>query len=243
MFWHTCHKETRLARLPRFAVPGQPQHVIQRGNNRTPCFNATSDYRAYHGFLQEACAEHSCVVHAYVLMTNHVHLLMTPSTTGAVGKVMQSVGRRYVGRFNSIYQRTGTLWEGRYRATVVDRERYLFACYRYIELNPIRAGLAEYPRDYRWSSYSANAHGAPDDLVTPHDEYIALGKTARERQTAYRALFATALSERLLSEIRLATNKAWALGGRPFRVQLASRGARRPQPMWAGRLSTSADDP
>ena len=232
-----------MARLPRFAAPGQPQHVIQRGNNRTPCFNAISDYRAYRGFLEDACAEHQCAVHAYVLMTNHVHLLVTPEKHGGVGKVMQSVGRRYVGRFNSVYQRTGTLWEGRYRATVVDDQAYLFACYRYIELNPMRAGLAEYPRDYRWSSYSANAHGAPDHLVTPHAEFVALGSHAEERQAAYRAMFATELSERMLTEIRLATNKAWALGKTPFRVHLARHGIRRPQPIWAGRLPSMTENP
>src|SRR5574338_761094 len=205
-----------LARLPRFAALGLPHHVIQRGNNRAACFNAISDFRAYAGFLAEACQQHGCAVHAYVLMTNHVHLLITPSTHGAIGKVMQSVGRRYVGRFNSIYRRSGTLWEGRYRATIVDDARYLFACYRYIELNPVRAGLADYPRDYRWSSYLANAHGAHDGLITPHERYIALGRDPDERQTAYRAMFAGELSERMLCEIRLATNKAWALGGPSF---------------------------
>jgi putative transposase len=154
---------------------------------------------------------------------------------------MQSVGRRYVGRFNSIYRRTGTLWEGRYRATVVDSRSYLFECYRYIELNPVRAGLAEYPRDYRWSSYSANAHGTHDDLITPHEEFVALGKDPDERHAAYRAMFATELSERILTEIRLATNHAWALGSAPFRAELARHGSRRPQPMWAGRLSTLTD--
>jgi putative transposase len=167
-------------------------------------------------------------------MTNHVHLLMTPSTPGGIGKVMQSVGRKYVGRFNSVYHRTGTLWEGRYRATVVGDQSYLFACYRYIELNPVRAGLADYPRDYRWSSYRTNAHGSPDDLVTPHSEYLALGKTARERQAAYRAMFATELSERILLEIRLTTNKAWALGSAPFRARVAFESGRRAQPIWAG---------
>ena len=232
-----------MARLPRFVAPHQPHHVIQRGNNRSACFDAIADYRAYRGFLTDACAEHGCVVHAYVLMTNHVHLLMTPPKHGALGKVMQAVGRKYVGRFNSVHHRTGTLWEGRYRATVVDTESYLFSCYRYIELNPVRAGVVEYPRDYRWSSYAANAHGVHDDLVTPHAQYVGLGTNARERQAAYVALFATELPERVLTEIRLATNKAWALGTLSFREQLARHGGRRPQPTWAGRLPSAPGNP
>ena len=129
-----------MARLPRYAAVGVPQHVIQRGNNRSAVFAAESDYLFFRECLVAACMLHECELHAYVFMTNHSHLLMTPWTAGAVSSVMQDVGRRYVKRFNATYQRTGTLWEGRYRATLVDHESYLFTCYRYIELNPVRAG-------------------------------------------------------------------------------------------------------
>jgi putative transposase len=217
--WHHC--EQPMARQPRYALIGQPQHVIQRGNNRSTLFTATAHYRLFFDCLREACERHGCRVHAYVLMTNHVHFLMTPDTRGGIGKVMQSIGRRYVQYFNLTTKRTGTLWEGRYRATVVDTERYLLACYRYIELNPVRAGLVTHPRDYRWSSYRANALGVTDPLVAPHASYTALGAENRVRQTAYRALFREGVDEPTLHEIREATNKGWALGRASFRDEIS----------------------
>jgi putative transposase len=148
-----------MPRLPRYVLPGQPQHVIQRGNNRSPLFNVEADYACFLHYMQDACRRHGCHVHAYVLMTNHIHLLITPESKDGLSKVMQSVGRRYVQYFNTSYQRTGTLWEGRYKATIVDSESYLLTCYRYIELNPVRAKLVGHPAEYRWSSYHANALG------------------------------------------------------------------------------------
>lgn len=139
-----------MARLPRYFMEGQPQHAIQRGNNRAPVFGAEDDYRFYLECLQEAAVRHGCAIHAYVLMTNHVHLLVTPETEGSLPKTLQSVGRRYVQYFNYTYGRTGTLWEGRYRATVIDSEHYLLTCMRYIELNPVRAGMVPQPEGYRW---------------------------------------------------------------------------------------------
>jgi putative transposase len=132
-----------MARLPRYVLPGQPQHVIQRGNNRGVTFFADEDYSFYLDRLKEACTKHGCAVHAYVLMTNHVHLLLTPDTSSSIAKVMQSVGRRYVQHINYTYRRTGTLWEGRYKATLIDSEQYLLTCSRYIELNPVRAGIVD----------------------------------------------------------------------------------------------------
>jgi putative transposase len=164
-----------MARLPRYAVPGQPQHVIQRGNNRAVLFATAPDYQFFRDCLKTACEHHGCQIHAYVFMTNHVHLLMTPQTEDGIGKVMQSVGRRYVQYFNFTYGRTGTLWEGRYKATLIDTERYLLTCYRYIELNPVRAGLVAGPGEYPWSSYGANALGRYDPLVTLHGQYLGLG--------------------------------------------------------------------
>jgi len=216
-----------MPRLPRYAAPGVPQHVIQRGNNRCACFAVETDYRFFRDCLTAACEKHGCRIHSYVFMTNHVHLLVTPSTETAVGQVMQSVGRRYVGHFNSTYQRTGTLWEGRYKATVIDAESYLFACYRYIELNPVRAGLVEDPRAYPWSSHGANAFGARDTLVSPHARYTQLGRHDRERQAAYRGFFDIALDESTVTTIRDATQKGWTLGSKKFRREIAALVGRR----------------
>ena len=160
-----------MARLPRFVIPGQPQHVIVRGNNREPIFYAEEDYRFYLEKLQQACEKHQCDLHAYVLMTNHVHLLITPHTEDGISKSLQMLGRYYVQYFNHTYQRTGTLWEGRYKATLIDSERYLLTCYRYIELNPVRAeGMVDHPSEYPWSSYRYNVVGESDPLVVPHPE-------------------------------------------------------------------------
>jgi putative transposase len=168
-------------------------------------------------------------------MTNHVHLLVTPESDSGISRVMQSVGRRYVRYFNDLHGRTGTLWEGRYRASLVQADSYLFACYRYIELNPVRAGLAAQPRDYAWSSHHANAFGREDPIVTPHEAYRALGAGSRERAAAYRALFDKALDKVTLDAIRDATNKGWALGSRRFRDEIAGLLGRRTQPISAGR--------
>jgi putative transposase len=209
-----------MARQPRFVLPGHPQHVIQRGNNRSVIFIADEDYRSYLETLQSACEHCGCEVHAYVLMTNHVHLLMTPSTEDGISKAMQAVGRKYVQYFNHQYQRTGTLWEGRYKATLIDTEQYLLTCYRYVELNPVRAGMADDPGQYPWSSYRANALGTEDALVAPHERYLALGGAPEQRRMAYRALFGNRLADAVLSEIRDATNKAWALGGTRFKAEI-----------------------
>ena len=150
-----------MARHPRFALPGHPQHVIQRGNNRDIIFVADEDYQFYRDRLAEACRRFGCHLHAYVFMTNHTHLLMTPSTAAGISQVMQSLGRVYVQYFNYRYHRTGTLWEGRFKATLIDTDRYLMTCHRYIELNPVRAGLVQRPEEYGWSSFLRNALGMP----------------------------------------------------------------------------------
>jgi putative transposase len=212
-----------------------PQHVIQRGNNRSVIFLALVDYRFFRDCLKAACDLHGCQVHAYVFMTNHVHLLMTPTTASGIADVMQAVGRRYVRRFNDTHQRTGTLWEGRYKATLVETEQYLLACYRYIELNPVRAGLVKAPRDYRWSSHRANGLGVRDPLVTSHQSYDALGLDAPARLRAYRALFAEPLPVTTLDVIRDSTNHGWALGSKRFRDDLATTLSRRTQPAPQGR--------
>lgn len=223
-----------MARLPRYILPGQPQHIIQRGNNRGPTFFADGDYRFYLHCLKAAAEKHDCAVLAYVLMTNHVHLLLNPGNATAISKVLQSVGRRYVQYINYTYRRTGTLWEGRFKAAVIDSEQYLLTCYRYIELNPVRAGMVPYPSDYRWSSYHAHAEGAPDPLLQDHELYLRLGKTAEERQQAYRQLFTAHLDAAMLSTIRDATNKAWPLGNDKFRTSIEATLQRRARPLPRG---------
>lgn len=223
-----------MARLPRFNLPGLPQHVIVRGNNRDDIFCADEDYRFYLEKLQLACEKHGVALHAYVLMTNHVHLLATPSIEDGLSKAMQLLGRYYVQYFNYCHERTGTLWEGRYKATLVDSEAYLLTCMRYIELNPVRAGMAGHPSDYPWSSYARNAQGKPDALVTSHLEYRRLGKTDVERQAAYRQLFRSQVSEDNLAAIREATNKAWVLGSDRFKARMQRQLERRVEPAARG---------
>ena len=227
-----------MARLLRFVIPGQPQHIIQRGNNRQPIFAAEADYRFFREALVVAATEHGLAVHAYVWMTNHIHVLATPESGYSISKVFQSLGRRYVQYFNLTYGRSGTLWEGRYRATVVDSDRYLLTLLRYIELNPVRAGMVSQPGDYPWSSYHRHAQGASGanaDWLTPHAEYLKLGQTDSERQGAYRELFRTALSQADLAAIRDCTHKGWALGGERFQEQIEKLGRRRAASKGVGR--------
>jgi len=224
-----------MARLPRYVIPGQPQHVIQRGNNRTPIFGAKEDYLFYLECLKQAAQAHDLAIHAYVLMTNHVHLLATPSHETSIGKTLQSLGRRYVQYFNYTYQRTGTLWEGRYKATVIHSEAYLLTCSRYIELNPVRAGMVPHSREYPWSSYHWHAHGKADELLSDHALYRRLGSTPEERHSAYRELFRFHLTEASLEAIREATNKGWALGNERFRAKVEALSGRRAVPLPKGR--------
>ena len=171
--------------------------------------------------LKSTRDQHQCEVHAYILMTNHVHLLMTPATGEGIGKVMQSLGRRYVQYFNYRYRRTGTLWEGRYKAALLDTEAWLLTCYRYIELNPVRAGMVNHPADYGWSSYRCNAMGRLDPLVTTHSLYTRLGATPQQRQQAYCTLFQNHINEQTLESIRQATNRAWVLGNDRFKEEIS----------------------
>jgi putative transposase len=210
-----------MPRLPRFNLLDVPQHVIQRGNNRQACFFEPDDYLFYLDCLKTAADAAGCDVHAYVLMTNHVHVLTTPRREHAVPRMMQSVGRRYVQYINKKNRRTGTLWEGRYRASLVEAEPYLLTCYRYIEMNPVRArGMVDTPEQYRWSSYHANALGHGDAWLTPHPLYDALGRTSAERQARYRSLFSDKLGPDTLHEIRQSVNQGVVLGDETFRDQI-----------------------
>jgi len=223
-----------MSRQPRIVLSGQPQHVIQRGNNRDVIFVADEDYRFYLEKLAAACLRFECELHAYVLMTNHVHLLMTPLTLQSISKVMQSLGRYYVQYFNDQYKRTGTLWEGRYKSTLLDSETYLLTCYRYIEMNPVRAGIVDHPSDYPWSSYACNAAGKANPVISPHALYLQLGDSDDARQENYRALFDAQLETRELDEIRNATNKSWLLGSDRFKERIEALTARQVQPKARG---------
>jgi putative transposase len=211
-----------MPRKPRFYIPGVPVHLIQRGNNRQACFFCDQDYRVYLHFLGEAAKRYGCQIHAYVIMSNHVHLLMTPSTSTAISKAMQSVGRHYVLYVNRIYQRTGTLWEGRHKACPIDSDSYLLACYRYIELNPVRAGMVRSPADYRWSSYRHHAVPEPDPRIEDHALYQALGRAPEERARAYRELFSLPLDSPQMDAIRTAVNVGFPLGNNRFKDQVAA---------------------
>ena len=223
-----------MARLPRFVIAGQPQHVIIRGNNRDPIFYSDEDYRFYLTKLQDACTKHDCAVHAYVLMTNHVHLLITPHTEDGISKTMQMLGRYYVQYFNFMHHRTGTLWEGRYKASLVVSEVFALTCYRYIELNPVRANMVKHPSEYPWSSCRCNALGQSNSLINSHYLYEALGDGAEARQNAYSTLFDAHIDLKTLDEIRHSANKAWVLGSDYFKDKIAAQLNRRAVPSARG---------
>lgn len=224
-----------MARQPRLDPPGMPQHVVQRGNDRQPCFFNESDYARYLAELNEACRKEGCTVHAYVLMTNHVHLLVTPMQSGCVGRMMQSLGRRYVRYVNDHYRRTGTLWEGRFKSSLVDTEGYLLQCHRYIELNPVRAGMVGDPGHYAWSSHAHNAFGRHNPLLDPHPVYLALGPTHADRCVAYRDWVMQPIEASETKTIRLTLQSQHALGSERFRQAIEKQLARRAGPAKIGR--------
>jgi putative transposase len=206
-----------MPRKPRIRLTDVPQHVIQRGNNRNPCFYAGSDYQCYLDALGEALLRHECRLHAYVLMTNHVHLLVTPTSEFGISWVMQDTGRKFVRYINRKYSRTGTLWEGRYKACVIDSDAWLLTCMRYIEMNPVRAGMVSHPGEYRWSSYGMNACGRDDQVVRQHGLYLALGQTRDERLSNYRQLFSSCLEACQVQAIRKALYQELVLGREDFK--------------------------
>jgi putative transposase len=224
-----------MPRRARLALPNIPLHIIQRGNNRQACFFADEDYRFYLDWLREHADKTGCQVHAYVLMTNHVHLLISTERPDTPGALMKALGQRYVQYVNRTYRRSGTLWEGRYRSCLTQEENYLLACQRYIELNPVRAGMVGHPAEYRWSSYRGNALGEPDLLLKPHSLYQSLGKDGASREAAYRELFRYDLGPGLIDEIRRATNGNYALGNTGFAAQVAAALGRRAVPGKSGR--------
>lgn len=213
-----------MSRQPRLLLPGIALHIIQRGNNRNACFVGDNDYLCYLTYLRKLAAKHGCVVHAYCLMTNHVHLLLTPGWPEACTNLIRDLGRRYVPYFNRRYGRTGTLWEGRYRSCVVESGHYVLACYRYIEMNPVRAGMVTHPRAYPWSSHSANTGDAVDPLASSHPEYVALGEDLHQRRAMYRQLFDSPLDQAAIDAIRNATNGSLPLASESFKSKLIADG-------------------
>lgn len=229
-----------MPRRPRLRIAGIPFHVIQRGNNRSPCFFSEGDYYRYLGDLGQLSRQHAVAVHAYVLMTNHVHLLMTAEHADGVPLLMKFLGQRYVQYVNRRHERTGSLWEGRFRSCLVDTESYFLTLHRYIETNPVRAGMVRYPADYRWSSYRANAEGFPDSLLSPHSIVEALGRTPEERRTAYRHLFRDELTESQIERIRSTTNGGFVLGSDRFERRMAAQLGKRVRAAPNGRRKKAA---
>ena len=209
-----------MPRKPRFFLPNIPVHAIQRGNNRQAIFFDEADYKLYLGWLKTAAEKYSCQIHAYVLMTNHVHLLITPVHRDSLSRLLQYVGRYYVSYVNNTYGRTGTLWEGRYKASIVEEESYLLSCYRYIELNPVRAGMVERPEDYPWSSYGYNALNMDNSLLSPHKLYLQLGENDLVRKASYRDLFLTSFDAGVLDEVRACLQSGTPLGNDCFKSQI-----------------------
>jgi len=199
-----------MPRRARLCLPGIPWHIIQRGNNRSVCFNAEEDYYFYIYHLAELAAPFGCAIHAYVLMTNHVHLLLTPEKANSVALLMKNLGQRYVQYVNRVYRRSGTLWEGRFRSCLTQTDDYVLACYRYIELNPVRAAMVRHPRDY-----------------PPHEQYLRLGRSDSARRESYRALFKAHLDAPIVDQIRQATNGNHALGNARFQAEIEAALGRR----------------
>lgn len=205
-----------MPRPKRPCLPHVPMHVVQRGNNRQPCFFSEIDYRLYLKLLSAHCVAHHCALHAYVLMSNHVHLLLTPETAEGVSLLMRDLGRDYVRTINNVHGRSGTLWEGRFKSSLVEASRYCLNCYRYIELNPVRAGMVVHPFEYPWSSFRCNGMGTPNPRISPHPCWLALGDSPRERTRAYRNLFGEEIDRQTLDAIREGAATGLPIGGRRF---------------------------
>lgn len=216
-----------MPRLPRITPANIPVHIIQRGNNRQDCFVTDDNYSRYASWLQKYSKKYAVGIHAWVFMTNHVHLLCTPHNESGVSKMMQSLGRRYVQYFNREFHRSGTLWEGRFKSCIVQEDKYLLELYRYIELNPVRAGIVDSPGEYRWSSYQINGLGKSSELCAPHPNYLLLGNGMDERIKNYRGLFSGLVDKKLLQQIRENTHKGMAIGSERFKDEIEMLTGRR----------------
>ena len=217
-----------MPRRPRIHLDGVPLHIVQRGHNREPCFFGEEDYQSYLYWLGEALKKEHCALHAYALMTNHVHLLVTPARAESIPRLIIALGRRYVQYINTTYRRTGTLWDSRYKSSLIQAETYLLSCQRYIELNPVRAAMVDDPAHYRWTSYRHNALGQASPYLTPHLLYLSIGRGDTERQAAYRDLFRSQMDSKAIDDIRLALNQNQPLGNSRFYARIeAATGQRR----------------
>jgi len=231
-----------MPRKLRFNLAGIPQHVIQRGNNRQPCFFADEDYHFYRDCLAEAARDFGCAIHAYVLMTNHVHLLVTPNSPPGIARMMQSLGRRYVQYVNYVYKRSGTLREGCYKASLVDAENDLLTCYRYTELNPVRANMVQRAEDYKWSSYRSHVYETSKAFLEDHPLYEALGATPEACRDAYRALFRPQLDPTVLAELRTALNRELITGSQRFKAEVEAMLRRSVRPGKRGRPTKRVEE-
>ena len=223
-----------MARLARLNLPSIPQHAIQRRNNKQVSFFNDKDYAVYLDKLKLHSKKYSVAVHSYLLMTNHVHLLMTPETEQGVSQMMQSLGRYYVRYIYQTHERTGTLWKDRYKSTLVDADNYFLTVSRYIELNPVRAEMVAHPAEYPWSSYQYSALGKSIELITPHFLYQGLAETEKTRQKRYTALFDKMMPDYTLEEIRDSINRAWVLGDEQFKQEIEKQAGRCASPLARG---------
>ena len=224
-----------MPRRARIAVAGVPWHIIQRGNNRSACFYSPGDYSLYLHLLEEQARKYACAIHAYCLMTNHVHILLTPETASGPSLMMKNLGQRYVQYINRKYQRSGTLWEGRFRSCLAQSENYLLVCSRYIELNPVRAAMVDRPGQYHWSSFACNGEGRSDKLISHHPHYLSLGNSAQDRCRADRDLLRVHDDGKTTEEIRRATQGNYVLGDSRFSADIEQILGRRVVPGNSGR--------
>lgn len=232
-----------MARLPRLTLPGYPHHIIQRGNNRQAIFHSTADRQFLLDLLRENATKFGVAIHAYVLMTNHFHVLATPGTADGLPQMMQAVGRRYVRLFNDSNHRSGTLWEGRYKSTLIQADRYLLACMVYLDLNPVRAGLSTRAGDFTWSSYGHYAGLRVDELITPHPLFWTLGNTPFAREAAYSQLVQAGISAQEQSDLTQSALTGWALGEFSYVSGLQRQTNRRVARAFAGRPTLDKNKP
>jgi len=224
-----------MPRRPRIHIDNLPLHIVQRGHNQEACFFCNADYQTYLRLLGEVLKKESCTLHAYCLMTNHIHLLLTPEYAESVSSLIIALGRRYVQYINKAYHRTGTLWDSRYKSSLIQEETYLLACQRYIELNPVRASMVEEPALYRWSSYRFNGLGKANQYISPHPVYMSLGKNLKSRQAAYRGLFQSELDKNVTNDIRQALTQNQPLGNSRFYTKIEAMTGQRCGPKPRGR--------
>jgi putative transposase len=232
-----------MARLPRLIIPHQPHLVTQRGHDQQAIFRDGEDYRIFLQSLRDAIRQYGVALHAYVFLPNHMHLLVSPGDAQGLGKMLQWLGRCYVPYFNHKYQRTGSLWQGRYKTTVVDAASFLLPCMHYVELDPVRTGLVTDPGAYGWSSYAHHAGITPDPHITDHPLYWQLGNTPFEREVTYRLLVEQALGPNQFAMLEQGLGKGWAVGSTEFKAMLEKQVQRRVQPAKRGRPAKGISNP